>query len=176
MSKFTESIVKDIYSNLYRNIDNQLVPIDFEFSNINFILDSALFPVRLQSSLILWVDFLLGTNFDSLIKLLEIDKKFFETTEEKIKYKLHPILALKILQRFEFTKHKIFVRKKIMNEYVWVYVYQIETVDHWLDKLYIKDNFNQKIIKENIYLINYLRLVSHFINVNTPILNKFFFI
>lgn len=84
---------------------------------------------------------------------------------------LHPILALRILQKFGFKKHSVYDEQA--NAQIW----KVEDVNHWI-KNFLKTKFPKEdiewIIKDNNnnQLLTYVDLISQYVNANPGILNK----
>ncbi|CAH6421678.1 Hypothetical protein KVN_LOCUS408 [uncultured virus] len=113
---------------------------------------------------------LLDENPDSLDKCLTDFKSvdFYDVAKKEIK-DMHPIIAIRTLQRFGFRKHKVF------DNQAGTQIYKVERVDHWLNN-FMKKRFSvdeiNKIEKGNDKLLAYLDLLSQFVNANPKILNK----
>jgi len=85
--------------------------------------------------------------------------------------KLHPLVALRILQRFGFKRHNVFDSASNQN------IFKVETVAHWRkrflannDRLTNEDK--QNLESGNHVLLQYLELLSQYINCNPGVLNK----
>lgn len=83
--------------------------------------------------------------------------------------KLHPILVLKILEKFGFRKYKELDNTKRME------LWKIESVNHWLEyyasKQYSSNEF-VKITTDYVHILHYFESLVQFINNNHSILNK----
>ena len=95
------------------------------------------------------------------------NNEFFKTAKREIN-SMHPVLALKTLQKFGF-------RTEYVNDSLGGKLRKVQSVDSWM-KTYMKETFNpsqiQQITDGNDRLIAYLDLVSQYINANPGILNK----
>lgn len=94
----------------------------------------------------------------------------FKLEKEEIS-QLHPVLALRILQQFGFRKYRVY------DEIAGGQLYKVESAKHWV-KNYMHEQFNDEEIKkmfasdDSRRIIQYLDLVSQFVNANPAILNK----
>lgn len=94
---------------------------------------------------------------------------FWNIAREDIK-ELHPIVALRILQRFGFHKYQT-------EDSNGVSVWKVESVEHWL-KNYMAKQFTsdtvQDMLRQNdtYHILDYLQMVSNYVNCNPGILNK----
>lgn len=83
--------------------------------------------------------------------------------------KMHPIIALRTLQRFGFRTHTVH------DDVAGTSLRKVQTVDQWLGKFmakHFKTEKLQEIVKGNDRLLAYLDLISQFVNANPGILNK----
>ena len=116
---------------------------------------------------------LLSQDADSLnncLIKLRTNLDFFKVAVDDIK-NIHPVLALRILQQFGFRKYQ--VQDAVAGMPLW----KVESVKHWLEN-YMAKKFKaadvRDMIKQNDqhYLLDYLSLVSQYVNANPAILNK----
>lgn len=100
----------------------------------------------------------------------EYDNKGFDNQSKKEIENIHPLVALRILQKFGFKQKEIYdsVAKKNLLK--------IETVDDWFDN-FMKKQFTESQMKNilesdrNKYVINYLNKLVHHVNSNPSLLN-----
>src|SRR5205823_1316578 len=115
---------------------------------------------------------ILDEDPSSFAKCLQKFKRqgFFKVAKADIS-NLHPVLALRILQKFGFHKHQIY------DDQAGAQIWKVEDVDHWIEH-YLAKKFPsaeiQKMIKDNdnYYLLSYIDLISQYVNANPGILNK----
>lgn len=118
---------------------------------------------------------LLSQDANSLSQcLLALKQKpdFFKVATDDIR-NLHPVLALRILQKFGFHKYKAY------DETAGTQIWKVESVSHWLNNYMSKKFSNVEIQKmitapDQSYLLSYLDLISQFVNANPAVLNKSF--
>ena len=113
---------------------------------------------------------LLQENPKELQKCIEIFKtkpNFFESAKNDIN-KMHPLVARRTLQRFGF--HTITVKDSAAG----MPLKKVENVNSWL-KNFVDTRFDgvdRKQIEQNTTLLNYLELLSQYVNANPGILNQ----
>lgn len=84
---------------------------------------------------------------------------------------MHPVLALRMLQKFGFKKTKEY--DPVAGTELW----KVDNVKHWL-KNYMSERFSSDEIKKMLtqpgqnYILEYLDLVADFVNQNPAILNR----
>jgi len=83
---------------------------------------------------------------------------------------MHPIVALRTLQKFGFRKHKVYVAE--IGQELW----RVESADHWRNN-YLKKHFTiDKVRKmfdhKTFHIFMYLDRISGYVNSNPAILNK----
>jgi hypothetical protein len=114
---------------------------------------------------------LLNNDPSGIDECLEFWKKedFYDVSKNEI-YKMHPLVALRTLQKFGFREHEVYdteCGKKIKK---------VETKDNWTAndmKTHFKDNKTAlTAIETNGKLLDYLQLLSEYVNANPKILNK----
>ena len=94
------------------------------------------------------------------------EKDFYDVSKDEI-HKMHPLVALRTLQKFGFREHEVYdteCGKKIKK---------VETKDHWVKNIMkkkLKDSF--VVIEDNDKLLNYLQLLTEYVNANPGILNR----
>lgn len=81
---------------------------------------------------------------------------------------MHPLIAYRTLQRFNFSKYKTKDMESNRD------IYKVERVEHWIDN-YVRKQFKSadvdKIINDNTNLLKYLDMISQYVNNNLHILN-----
>jgi hypothetical protein len=114
---------------------------------------------------------ILDNNATGLGKCLDYinanDKSFFDVARSEIK-QMHPLVALRTLQRFGFRVREAYDRECKMN------IKKVEAVKHWLAnfmKTKFKDASDQSAIEQNSKLLEYLELIVQYVNGNPTILN-----
>lgn len=124
---------------------------------------------------------LLSNDTDSLKVCAEIwkQKDFYDVSKEEIK-NMHPLVAVRTLQKFGFRVHKV------SDAMAGITIKKFEDVDHWIKHVLQKqpqfqtqiqsqtpgDNKTiQAIVESNENLLNYLRLIVEYVNANPAILN-----
>lgn len=93
---------------------------------------------------------------------------FFRVAKEDIS-SMHPSIAVKTLQKYGFRVHEEYDPECGMR------ITKVESRDHWV-KNYLKkgkkfDEESMKLIEDNESLLNYLQLLSEYVNANPSILN-----
>jgi len=116
-------------------------------------------------------EYLLSNDPMDLEKKLDDTKSkgdFFDVARKEIN-RMHPIIALRTLQRFGFRSHTVYDHQFARE------IKKVETVSHW-KKYYLTKKFDQakvdSMLAGNDKLICYLDLLSQFVNSNVSLLNK----
>lgn len=120
---------------------------------------------------------LLTSDSQGVENCLEYWKKtsdFFTAAKEEIT-KMHPMVAVKTLQRFGFQMEEVYDSEAGRR------LKKVECVSKWVNRIAGTNAFDVntttktsdvlKIIKDNADLMNYLKLVREYINANPAILN-----
>lgn len=113
-----------------------------------------------------------ANSLDQCLVALKSSPDFFKVATDDIK-NIHPTLALRILQQFGFRKYQ--AHDATAGQQLW----KVESVKHWLEN-YMTKKFSSQEVKEMItqkdqsYLLEYLKLVSDYVNANPAILNKLY--
>ncbi len=117
-----------------------------------------------------WAEALLkGDDTKFLAQLQPNHENFFNVAKSNIE-KMHPVMALQILRRFGFRKHRHYDEKAGTD------LFKVESVSHWVK--YITQTHSKKEINDMLTnkaadnLKTYLNLVSQYVNCNPGILNK----
>lgn len=83
---------------------------------------------------------------------------------------MHPVVALRTLQKFGFRKHKVYVAE--LGRELWM----VENVHHWkanyLNKHFTNDLVLKMFSNKNAKIVTYLNSVASYVNQNPAILNK----
>ncbi len=96
-------------------------------------------------------------------------KDFFNVAKKNIE-KMHPVMALQVLRKFGFRKHRHYDEKAGTD------LFKVESVNHWMK--YITQTHSKVEISAMLAgemaknLETYLNLVSQYVNCNPGILNK----
>ncbi len=114
------------------------------------------------------------TDFKKIIGNKYISADFFNIAKTTIE-KMHPVMAVQILKKFGFRKHRTY------DETAGINLYKIESVDHWMKHVVQGHLYDKKAQIENLEntvtgykLKKYLGLISEYINCNPGIINKGF--
>ena len=119
---------------------------------------------------------LLNANSDEISDCLQYwnRKDFYTVSVSEIK-SMHPLVALRTLQKFGFREHDVHDNECGRK------LRKVETKEHWV-KNYMSTKFNGKvdgagkkveeIISQNDKLLDYLQLLVEYVNANPAILNK----
>ena len=115
---------------------------------------------------------LLNADPDGISECLEFwkSKEFYDVSKDEI-HKMHPLVALRTLQKFGFREHEVYDPQCGKN------IKKVETKDNWVNKV-MSSNFKTKLgadfgeIESNNKLLDYLQLLSEYVNANPKILNK----
>jgi hypothetical protein len=119
---------------------------------------------------------LLSNDADSLKTCIEMWKRkdFYTASTDEIK-NMHPMVALRTLQKFGF------MAKPVEDSELKITIKKVESVDHWVKRVLSKTFGQQKsnageslqsIIEGNENILNYLRLLVEYVNGNPSILNR----
>jgi hypothetical protein len=121
---------------------------------------------------------LLRNDTESLKVCAEMwkQKDFYTVAKEEIK-NMHPLVAVRTLQKFGFRVHKV------EDPELKMLIKKFETVDHWVKHVLTKTwgqqtvqtgtttESLQSIIENNENILNYLRLLVEYVNSNPQIMN-----
>lgn len=117
---------------------------------------------------------LLNDDKDSLEKCftnLKVQNAFHDIAVNDIK-KMHPLMALRMLQKFKFSTYKVH------DDTAGTKILKVESVSHWL-KNYLAKNHTANELKtiledsvQNQKILQYLDWVVQYVNANPAILNK----
>lgn len=95
------------------------------------------------------------------------DKNVYDIAKEDIK-DMHPLVAVRTLQKFGFQEHTVYDPECGMN------LRKIQDVDSWI-KNFLNVKFSdvnaQEAIRGNGKLLEYLRLLTEYVNLNPQVLN-----
>lgn len=109
-------------------------------------------------------------GLDECKKFWSRKDEFYNVAKNEIS-QMHPMIALRTLQKFGFREHEVYDSVSKMN------IKKVETVDHWITNQLSKqftDIELVNIIKTNDKLLEYLKLLVEYINANPAILNSSF--
>jgi len=111
-----------------------------------------------------------ASKLEAYLKTVKQNPDIFNVAKKEIN-SMHPIIALRTLQKFGFRKYRTF------DTFAGAEIYKVESVDHWtknyLEKQF-KDTDVQKMFSGNSTLLMYLDLISQYVNSNPAMLNKGF--
>ncbi len=121
-----------------------------------------------------WARAILAGNEQEFLNELEnVSRKgdIYTVTKTSLE-KMHPVMALQILRKFGFRKHRHYDDKAGTE------LYKVENVNHWCENV-VKNSIDAKVQIKNLVnspngqnLLTYLNLVSQYVNCNPGILNK----
>ena len=106
-------------------------------------------------------------SLEQCMKTYNFQDNFFTNVDQEIK-KMHPIIAVRTLQKFGFRTHY----STHNNESRKIKI--VESVDHWM-KYFVKGRFGlneQQAMNNQKKLLDYLQMLVDFVNSNPGILNK----
>lgn len=129
---------------------------------------SSLFPADPKSCNKYMFECVLSDEKDALNSCIAQFKTVdFEKTAAKEINNMHPLIALRTLQKLGFKSHE--VKDSLLGD-----INKAETVEHWMNRLSRKLSPEEmKNLKaDNGYVLSYLNLVVQFVNSNPGILNK----
>jgi hypothetical protein len=106
-------------------------------------------------------------DLDKCIKNYDSIGNFFEVAQKEID-NMHPIIAIRTLQKFGFRTHQVY------DENAGQPLKKIEHVNHWLRNFVDKkfDAEKAKAVRSQGKLLHYLGMLVSFVNSNCGILNK----
>lgn len=109
-----------------------------------------------------------ANSLENCLNTFKTEPHFFDVAVNEINT-MHPLLALRTLQRFGFRTHTVY------DDEAGTQLRKVERVDHWLNN-FVKQQFKEKdtakVIQNNDRLLAYLDLIAQYINANPGILNK----
>jgi hypothetical protein len=117
-------------------------------------------------------DCLINNDSGSLKECLKFasasNKGFYDIAKKEIN-NMHPLIALRTLQKYGFRHITKYDDDARMN------LKKVECVAHWLQKYMAKkfpDEADQRAISNNPLLLDYLELIVQYVNANPALLNK----
>jgi hypothetical protein len=116
---------------------------------------------------------LLNGDKDSMATCLAaktLETEFFKNSKKGIN-EMHPLIALRTLQKFGFREHDVY------DNQAGTTIRKIESVDHWKNSDFMKERFKDSkgaALPIDDILTQYLELVTEFVNSNPGILNSGF--
>lgn len=114
------------------------------------------------------INCLLSDNKDDFTSCMLDNPDFYKASVDEIK-NMHPILARQTLRKFGFQPEWVY------DSFAHTKIRKVQSLDSWINKVlpnYFKTDQIKQNIRENKNLLNYLSLLTQYINANPGILNK----